>query len=214
MAYYIGGGTSYKGLDKSNRFIVDESFNPKNTEDLLRKFVYEITESLTSKLTALNKDQPGDLIQSIGENSTVTSEGTKLSLKIALNDYWKFVDEGVDGTLKSQGSQFKYKKNGKRIPLEATKSFIAARGLSPSMSISAHKKSESFKDKRIKKQSKQVNKKNALDSFAWAIGANIKKYGIKPTHFFTDVVNAELKARLTAELSKSLLRDIELEFTQ
>lgn len=211
--FNISGGRSRLDLDKSGKFLVDKQFNPKNTEGLLYNYMYEIIESLTANLIKYDRDQPGDLIQSIGENSTVTQVGNGLSLKIALNDYWKYIDEGVDGTDRSQGSPNKFKKNGKRIPLDSIKKFIAHRGLTPAMSISSHRKSESFKDKRIKKQSKKVNKENALESFAWAIGVNIKKYGIKPTHFFTEVINEELKTRLTADLSRALLRDIEIDFT-
>lgn len=210
--YSISGGRSRQTLEKAGKIIVDKEFKPANAEDVFYKFLSDITDQLTNKLTSLNKDQPGELIQSIGENSTVTTVGGKIFLSIGMEDYWAYVDEGVDGTEKSQGSKFKYKKNGKRIPLDAMKKHIAAKGITPAMSISAHRKSETFKDKRIKKQAKKVNKETALESMAYAMGVNLKKYGLKPSHFFTDVVNDKLKERLTKEISAALKKDIEIDF--
>jgi hypothetical protein len=86
------------------------------------------------------------------------------------------------------------------------------------MSISRQRKVEKIAgkgklSKKIKKAVKQINKKNALDSFAFAIGANIKKRGLRPTHFFTNVINEDLKQRLTKEISEALKKDIEINFT-
>ena len=119
-----------------------------------------------------------------------------------MNDYWKFVDKGVDGTVTSQGSEYKYKKNGKRIPLDAMKKFIAARGLSPKQLVT----------KGSKKVSK-AKKQTALDSFAWALGISIKRKGLRPTHFFTNVINESLKDKLTKEISEAIKKDIEINFT-
>lgn len=199
-------------VSRADVIIVDRQFKAKSAEDLFYKYMADIVKGLTEKLISKHKDQPGELLQSIGENSSVAINGNKISLKIGMEDYWKFVDKGVDGTQKSVGSEFKFKKSGKRIPLDAMKKFIAAKGIKPSMNIAAHRKSETFKDKRIKKQAKKVNAANALNSLAFAMGVNIKKHGIKPTHFFTDVINDDLKRRLQKDLGLALKKDIEIDF--
>ena len=203
-------------IERADKIIVDKAFVAKTVEDIFLKYRADLIQDLRESLINVNRDQPGDLLQSI--DGSVEVEANNISFEIRMNDYWVFVDEGVDGTVTSQGSQYKYKKAGKRIPLDAMKKFIAARGLSPAMSISRQRKVEKIAgkgklSKKIKKAVKQINKKNALDSFAFAIGANIKKRGLRPTHFFTNVINEDLKQRLTKEISEALKKDIEINFT-
>lgn len=203
-------------IERADRIVVDKAFVAKTVEDIFLKYRADLIQDLRESLINVNRDQPGDLLQSI--DGSVEVEANNISFEIRMNDYWVFVDEGVDGTVTSQGSQYKFKKTGKRIPLDAMKKFIAARGLSPAMSISRQRKVEKVAgkgklSKKIKKSLKQINKKNALDSFAFAIGANIKKRGLRPTHFFTNVINESLKQRLTKEISEALKKDIEINFT-
>jgi len=203
-------------IERADKIIVDKAFVAKTVEDIFLKYRADLIQDLRESLINVNRDQPGDLLQSI--DGSVEVEANNISFEIRMNDYWVFVDEGVDGTVTSQGSQYKYKKAGKRIPLDAMKKFIAARGLSPAMSISRQRKVEKIAgkgklSKKIKKAVKQINKKNALDSFAFAIGANIKKRGLRPTHFFTNVINESLKGKLTKEISEALKKDIEINFT-
>lgn len=203
-------------IAKADRIIVDRKFVAETVEDIFLKYRADIIADLRESLIKHDRDQPGDLLQSIDGEVTIGSN--KISFELKMNDYWKFVNEGVDGTAVKHNSQFKYKKNGKRIPLDAMKKFIAARGISPAMSISAHKRNTKIiatgkLNKKAQKTLKKITKENALESLAWAIGVNLKKRGLKPTHFFTQVINKELKERLTADLSKALLRDIEIDFT-
>lgn len=187
-------------IAKADRILVDREFVAKTVSDVFLKYRAELIADLRESLINVNRDQPGDLLQSI--DAKVTVQSNKVSFELEMNDYWQFVDEGVDGTVTSQGSQFKYKKNGKRIPLDAMKKFIAARGLRP----------KQLGAKGSKKVSK-VKKQTAIDSFAWALGISLKRKGIKPTHFFTNVINDSLKARLTKDISEALKKDIELTFT-
>lgn len=185
---------------KADRIIIDREFTAKTVSDVFLKYRAELIADLRESLINVNRDQPGDLLQSI--DARITVQSSKVSFEILMNDYWQFVDEGVDGTITSQGSQFKYKKNGKRIPLDAMKKFIAARGLRPKQLVTTG-------SKKVSKAKKQTS----IDSFAWALGISLKRKGIKPTHFFTNVVNEDLKARLTKDISEALKKDIELTFT-
>jgi len=196
---------------RSDAIIVDREFVATTVEDIFLKYRAELIADLRESLIRVNRDQPGDLLQSV--DAFVKVNSNNISFELVMNDYWKFVDEGVDGYKKSVGSQFKYKKNTKVIPIDAIKKFIAARGIAPAMSIARHKKSETFTDKRIKKQAKKVNKEDALTNFAFAIGAKLKRDGQKPTHFFTDVINDDLKKRLTKDITLALKKDIEVDIT-
>jgi hypothetical protein len=53
-----------------------------------------------------------------------------------------------------------------------------------------------IKNKKIKKGLKQINRDKALKQVAYLIQRSIKKKGIKPTHFFSDVVNDDLKNKI------------------
>lgn len=187
-------------IAKADRILIDKEFKAKTVSDVFLKYRAELIADLRESLINVNRDQPGDLLQSIDAKIIVSSN--KVSFELEMNDYWQFVDEGVDGTVTSQGSQFKYKKNGKRIPLDAMKKFIAARGLRPKQLVTTG-------SKKVSKAKKQT----AIDSFAWALGISLKRKGIKPTHFFTNVINESLKARLTKDISEALKKDIELTFT-
>ena len=172
-------------------------------EDIFLKYRADLIQDLRESLINVNRDQPGDLLQSI--DGFIKVESNNISFELVMNDYWKFVDKGVDGWKQSRGSEYKYKKNGKRIPLDAMKKFIKFRGLVP--------KSVAKPNKRVNKKlgAKKINA--AYESYAWALGAVIKRDGLRPTHFFTNVINEDLKDKLTKEISEALKKDIEINFT-
>lgn len=206
MSFVITGGRN-KDLFK----ILNISDITSNIEAIFLKYRYFIIEELTSNLHKHDKDQPGKLIQSI--DVKVKTEGTNVRFTLSMEDYYKFVDEGVQGTEGSSiTSEFKFKKAGKRIPLDSIKKFIAARGISPAQNIKRGKQLSLIKNKKIKKVIKKINKQKDLDNTAFAIGTSIKKHGIKPTYFFSDVINGELYTQMKIDIEKELGRTIELSF--
>ena len=190
-------------IERADRIVVDKAFVAKTVEDIFLKYRADLIQDLRESLINVNRDQPGDLLQSI--DGFIKVESNNISFELVMNDYWKFVDKGVDGWKQSRGSEYKYKKNGKRIPLDAMKKFIKFRGLVP--------KSVAKPNKRVNKKlgAKKINA--AYESYAWALGAVIKRDGLRPTHFFTNVINEDLKQRLTKEISEALKKDIEINFT-
>lgn len=189
-------------VGREGLIIIDKEFVPQNAEDVFYKYKAEIIEDLRQNLINKDKDQPGKLIQSIDVD--IETKGTKITFALSMEDYWKFVDEGVDGYKNSRGSQYKFKQFGKRIPINGLKKFIAARGISPNKKIVTSGK------KRVVKKKKVISKEKQLDSLAFAIGVRIKEKGIEPTHFYTDVINPDLIARMTKDLTIALGKDIEL----
>lgn len=213
MSFVIIGGRNKELFN-----ILDSSTVIKGVEGVFLKYRSLLIEELTSNLHKHDKDQPGKLIQSI--DVKVKTEGTNVRFTLSMEDYYKFVDEGVQGTEGSSiTSEFKFKKAGKRIPLDSIKKFIAARGINYKSNISSKEnqrlkqvKGKGNLSKKIKKTVKTINKKNAINSTAFAIGTAIKKHGIKPTYFFSDVVNGELYTQMKADIEKELGRTIELSF--
>lgn len=178
---------------KADVIIVNESFEPRSAKDVFLKHKAAIIQALRQNLIELDKDQPGNLIQSI--NVDIEHKGSKLTFTLEMEDYWKYVDAG-----RKQGS--------KMPPQAAMLEFIKVRGIKANVK----KIQTGLKSKRIKKALKQINRDRALKQLAFAIGKSIKKKGIKPTYFFSDVVNEDLYLRLKEDLTKALGQDIELSF--
>lgn len=191
---------------------VDSNFGASSVSDVFLKYKASIIDELTKNLHESGKDQPGKLIQSVDVKIGV--DGSSVSFKLFMEDYWKYVDEGVQGT-KAGGitSQYKFKPGGKRIPLDSIKKFIAARGIAPTQNIKKGQQLSKLRNKKLKKVIKKENKQVALNSAAFAIGTAIKQNGIKPTYFFSDVINDELHFAIKKDLEKVLKKEIELSFT-
>lgn len=197
-------------VSKKDVIIVDREFEAKTAEDVFYKYKAEIIADLNANLIAKDKDQPGRLIQSIDVDITVGNQLISFALK--MEDYWKFVDAGVDGTKTKHGSPYSFKDGNKPVNLGAMLDFIKVRGIKPKQTKVNAKRIKRVRNKTIKKAVKQIGRDKALKQAAFAMGIHVKRHGIKPTHFFTDVINDDLKKRLTADLSKALARDIEIDF--
>jgi len=198
------------GISIDEFTVIGKDFVPDTAEDLLYKYKADIIRSLRENLIDHDKDQPGKLIQSINVNIEVSVK--ELVFELSMEDYWKFVDAGVDGTQTKHGSPYKYKNNDKIIPIDAMLSFIRVRGLTGRTSVKKAKQVRSTKNRTIKKALKQINKQQALKSLAFAMSKSVKRKGIKPTHFFTDVINDDLKAKMTKDLTEAFKHDIEIAF--
>jgi len=136
----------------------------------------------------INTAQRG-LSQSI-KPSRVEFSGDAVSISIMMEDYWKFVNYGVNGTEENHGApNWGTAPSGEKTFHEAIVDWIPARGLS----LPAE-----FKD---------------FDSFAWAIQTNIKKFGKKGRPFFEDVVNDSLIQKMRIPIENVLGRAIEINIT-
>lgn len=193
-------------VSRADVIIVNKDFEPRNAEEVFLKQKFIIIDALKQNLVAHDKDQPGKLIQSI--NVEIDNVDGKLVFTLEMEDYWKFVDEGVSGWGSPNGSQYKFKNDGKPANIGAMLEFIKVRGIKGT----PKKVQKGLKSKRIKKALKQINRDKVLKQIAFAIGKSIKKKGIKPTYFFSDVINEELYLQLKEDLTKALGRDIELSF--
>ena len=94
------------------------------------------------------------------------------------------------------------------------------------MSISQHRKLQLKKQglkgkvnakllKRLEKKIVKQNKESQLNNLAFALSTNIKKKGIKATHFATEVMyESTLIAELKQDLITSVGREIEIEIVK
>lgn len=182
--------------NRADLIIVDRKFVVKNAEDVLYKYKASIIEALRQNLIEKDKDQPGVLLQSIDVH--IFEQGNKLTFELEMEDYWKFVDEGR-------------RAGAKMPPQKAILDFLKSRGISAKVSERKKKQIKGIRNKTVKKAVKQISRDKGLKQVAFLIGRSIKKHGIKPTHFYSEVVNDDLKLRLTNDLAKALGKDIEID---
>lgn len=185
------------------------------TVGALEEIRQQTQDQLIESLYDADRVSSGELAQSIKVDLVERDGG--FSFVIRMDEYWKFVDKGVDGYEKSVGSPYKFKSGTKSIPYLAMRDFIANKGLSPTMNINRNKRVKAIKgddkiSKHLRKGVKKKNKEDALKSFAFAVGKSIKKKGIKPTGFYSDVVNDEWKALFTEIVSEAVGKDIKILF--
>ena len=149
---------------------------------LLRDLTLEVCNRLREGLKKHDANTSSlGLSQSIQPEETVTHNGSVVTIGIKAEDYWKFVNYGVNGTERSWGapawgSQGSQPKSFHQSILE----WIPKRDITlPS----------AFKD---------------YDSFAWAIQKNIIKKGKEPKPFFSEVVNNKLADYMRPQIEELL----------
>lgn len=174
-------------IDKSAVEFINKDFVATSIPEVFALYQHEIINALKENLERVGRVASGVLSQSI--RIDIEEEKDTVSFVLYMEDYWKYVDQGR-------------RKGAKMPPQEAMLEFIKLRGIKP----------REPKGKSISRKSKKLSMDSRRKQLAFAIGRSISKKGIEPTHFFTDVVNDNLKKRLTKDISKALAKDISIEF--
>ena len=167
-----------------------------NAYNVLEKYVQLVYDALSHSLAEHDKIASGALVQSIKVYPTIY--GQKISLVIEMADYWKYVDKGR-------------KAGGKQPPQEAMLKHIANRGNWHVKKINDLQKFRKNSKGQIVQRKKLMPIDKARKSLAFLIGRGIKKHGIKPTNFATDVFEGNTIELLKKDLQAAIGRDIEIE---
>lgn len=174
-----------------------EGISPR---EIIASYEQKFIDALQDSLTKHDKVSGGGLFQSVKAITKVY--GQKIILEIRMDDYWKFVDKGVDGTFIKHGSEYSFKKGN--IKQDATKKFIINNG------IKQFKKPDGTIIFDVNKKSKQPLEKR-YKTLGWLLGRTIAKRGIKPTHFATDVMEGSLIDEFRRDIIKAVGRNIKIE---
>jgi hypothetical protein len=169
-------------------------------EDYGQKFVDAFRESLLKN----EKFVSGNLSQSILA-MPVKIMGQNLVMEIRASEYFDYVNDGVNGTQRNNGSPYSFRK--KNVNQSAMLKHIANRGINYKDMQNFYRNSKGLKVKR----KKPLDKDKALKTLAFLIGRKVSKKGIKPTHFADEVIESNLKKQMEIELSKSMGRMINIE---
>ena len=145
--------------------------------------------------------QAPKLTGSIDTKVSINPDGS-VRWVLLMDNYWQFIEFGVDGTEKSQGSKFKFKSGGKPIPQSAMLNFIDKRDIRVKLKTGLKGKTKTL---AIEKQNK---------SLAFLLGRSIKKHGIKPRPFRNEIITPELKKELYDGLREIYKQEIIATFNE
>ena len=157
-------------LKENLRFEANSEF-----EQTIKDWVEERIEVADKVLKDSGNSSTGALGQSIQPRPLKKEEG-KMIVEILANDYWKFINYGVNGLLKSQSSRYSFKNLGVGVNMHKSFSdFIKNRGITP-------------------------NNNQTFESLAYALAVGVKKKGIEGNQFmdiaFGEKALKELSDRL------------------
>lgn len=127
-----------------------------NTEQVLRQFAKTVIKDAKKNLKNKGKIASKDLYNSMKFNLKVTDNS--LDLDILMEDYGKFVDQGVSGTEKRYNTPYRFR--NKKPPVRFLQTWL--------------------------KQKSGVFRARDRRSRAFAIQNTIFRFGLKPTKFFED----------------------------
>lgn len=153
-----------------------------NLARVLTRYAVEVRNNYQDALIRSDRIASGRLLNSVEYETDFDGNHYVVSLK--LEDYWKFVEAGVNGTEKSQGSPFSFK--GPRVNVSAILDWIRLKPVLP----------------------KPTNGKLPTPtSLAFAIATNIAKYGIEGSHDLEETLE-EVNARYEREIMDAIDADL------
>lgn len=158
-------------------------------EEYLTTVAAQIVSQLKQSLRDAGVDQNSLLSQSIGGGDVplveTTDKGTTIT--VSANDYWKYINDGVNGVNRNVGGAYSFKT------------------LKPSIQMA--KSIEGWAGRR------SIGNSSNIKSISYAIATKVKRDGISPTHFvdkvITDEFINEISDRLSEEFGKKLILNLD-----
>ena len=173
-------------------------------EATIGQYALEVIEAAQANLDAEDKVSSGNLASSF-ELKKVGS-GKKFAIEVWAADYLKFVDLGVQGYDATKNinttSPFRYKREGKPIPVNVIEKWIIRNRLSASAK-------DVKKYGGIKKERKAIASNISRRTLAFMIGRSIKKKGLERTGFWTKAWDATFKD-FNEQIAKAVGSDIQI----
>jgi hypothetical protein len=192
----------------------------KNPYQILEDYKQRIEDVLRESLVKNDRYASGALAKSI--DAKVKIFGQSISIQVFMFDYWKFINEGVNGTVVKHGSPYSFKKNN--VNQAAMLDLIKKRGIteyknkkgevvfSTKLSTLRKKKIKSLKSKVVKKAYKQLSELQKRKTLAFLLGRGISKFGTKPTNFVDEGIQG-IEKDLERDLLEAVGREIEVQLT-
>ena len=158
----------------------------KNVEKVFNAFGKKVVRTARGILNAKGSNTSGNLADSLGYQLKVYPSGA-MEMQFLGAGYARIVDEGVRGSkssAKAPKSPFKY--TNKQPPSAVIDKWAVRKGI-----------------QGVRNEKGQFIKRKSL---VFLIARNIKLYGVKPTNFFSDAINEELK-HLPTNIARAYAQD-------
>ena len=173
-----------------------------NVESVLYEWAGELIKDAQDNLNKSASVASGKLASTM-KILPIKFAGSVYTLKISLEDYYDFINKGVSGTENKRNSPYSFKSKypSKAMALQILR--WLRQGTNKVRDSKPQKKAYGKLEKKNKGLSGMVNKADSLKSLAYAVSTNIKKKGIKATHFLDNALEKnypELKKRIEKAL--------------
>lgn len=166
------------GLLDTDLVFSDEATGNSIT-DILQRFGDKLQTDLIKSLASKGKNAQGELSQSITFN--VETFGTTYVFALTWSDYGAYVDEGVNGLQGNVGSKFSFKSlNPSRPEINSLAKWVRKKGFG------------AF----------GIDDPAEAKGIAFGIAKMNRKFGLRPSNFFKDVINDGRVGELEDELNK------------
>lgn len=178
-------------------------------EQQLINFAAQFIQRVQDNLIRMNLVDQGGLSTEIKQGDIYEVGKGKLELQVGYtpgskeSEYYAYQDEGVDGTAVKHGSRFSFKKTfPSKSMIDALEAYIKRSGVA----IRAETQKTNLSALQIKRA--KLAQLTPERQAATGKAILIKRYGIKPSGFFTDAINETFGQKLAAGMSAALGRDI------
>ena len=154
-------------------------------EETIAEWLRDRIDVAQGELEQNNRVGTGALQQSIRPKDLVTN-GEEVLIEVIAEDYWDFINQGVNGTINKFGSPYSFENLGVGLKMQqAFKEFIQVRGITP--------------------REPEMD----YDQLAYILARSVKKKGIKKTPFMDEAFSPEAIKDLADRLGKTVKRIFE-----
>ena len=154
-------------------------------EQTIKEWLRERIDVAQAELESSNRNASGSLSASIRPKNLVTN-GEEVLIEVIAEDYWDFINQGVNGTVNKFGSPYSFKNLVVGMKMhQAFKEFIQLRGIPP--------------------REPEMD----YDQLAYILAKATKKKGIRKTPFMDEGFSPEAIKDLAERLGKTVKRIFE-----
>ena len=194
--------SKYGVNDTPNNF--DSEFTV--AENIMKNWGQNVIDALKLNLNSLNKKASSDLIQSIAFD--VQDHGSYVQLKLLASPHYIFVNDGRRGdkmkwTDNNELMLGKRKSSAKLPPFDAISNWVRFKGVK-----ALSKSGLGFRTRQTSRVADKVKKMQLVE----LIRRKIKRDGIEPTYFYTQVVNKQTIEDLTSLLLRESGKQLVVNF--
>lgn len=174
-----------------------DDFKPAPDTPFYRALTAFVTNKISEAKTNLrdsNSSASGTLESSIAPNITI--EDSKVIVEVLAEDYWEYIDKGVNGVERNQSSPFSFKNLGvSRAMALSFQDFIRNRNITSILTRNSN--GETIE--------KILSTANDYKSASYHLARATKKKGIERTNFFNSVFNQQAFDELSEVLGREVV---------